>query len=94
MQLPVPFDDDDISLRSMIRRTRGVCLVSEGTLYERANDALNGARSGGRSALPDYTIHHTPDLRQTLPEGHQLFAKSFLAHIVCEKIYRKLPCCL
>jgi len=74
MQLPVPFDDDDIALRSMIRRTRGVCLVSEGTLYERANDALNGARSGGRSALPDYTIHHTPDLRQTLPEGHQLFA--------------------
>ena len=32
-------NDDTIVLRSMIRRTRGVCLVSNGTLYERINGA-------------------------------------------------------
>lgn len=33
-------NDDTIVLRSIIRRTRGVSLASEGTLYERINGAL------------------------------------------------------
>ena len=33
----LPRNDDIIPLRSMIRRTRDVGLISEGTLYERSN---------------------------------------------------------
>lgn len=61
----------------MIRRTRGVCLISGGTLYERIDDTLGGvidreqakalgAFRGGRVTLLG--------LRQTLSEGDQLFA--------------------
>lgn len=46
----------------MIRRTRGVCLVSEGTLYERADDALEefiGSEERRRSALSAVTVSHS-----------------------------------
>ena len=77
-------NDDAITLRSIIRRTRGVCLVSKGTLYERANDALeeaiNGVRSRTCSALSGYVT--LLDLRRTLPGEHQLFAGDALTLIV------------
>jgi hypothetical protein len=79
-------NDDVVNLRSIIRRTRGVRLVSKGTLYERTNDvleeAINGVWSGTRSALSD---HVTPlDPRRTLPEEHQPFAESVLALVLRE----------
>ena len=47
-------NDDTITLRSIIRRTRGVCLASGGTFYERIDDALEEriARARSKSARP------------------------------------------
>jgi len=56
-------NDDTIVLRSMIRRTRGVCFVSEGTLYKRIDGALEEpiekVRSKNRSALSVVTASHS-----------------------------------
>jgi len=56
-------NDDTIVLRSMIRRTRDVRLVSDGTLYERIDGALEEAiekvRNKRRSALSVVTTSHS-----------------------------------
>jgi len=56
-------NDDTIALRSMIRRTRGVCFVSEGTLYKRIDGTLEGpieeVRSKRPSALSVVTVSHS-----------------------------------
>lgn len=57
----LPRNDDTITLRSIIRRTRGVSLVSKGTLYERPSDALWEAhqRSAEHKVLGPSRQRHT-----------------------------------
>jgi hypothetical protein len=63
-------NDDGVVLRSMIRRTRGVRSASKGTLYGRISRKLSAVSATNHITLLD--LHQTP------PEGHRLFAVSYL----------------
>jgi len=62
----------------MIRRTRGVCLASDGTLYERIDVPVRAHRSEKQEALGLFRSDSVTllDLRQTLSEERRLFAGS------------------
>jgi len=70
-------NNDTIILRSIIRRTRGVRLASEGTLYERIGGALEEpiekARSKRRSVLSVGLTRHTPGPSSNSPRRTSTF---------------------
>ena len=55
-------NDDGITLRSMIRRTRDVCLVSDGTLYKRIDGAHEEPIEKVNKRRPALSVQprHTP----------------------------------